>query len=399
MKNKVLILIIAICLSFSSLISYADFINDQVSEALKVKKEIDALGVEPNMAYLNGLNSAVERARHAKSVLQASAPFESWIQELLSQDQDDLDRNKLANILIALKAWSYIYEAMLISTSDMKVDKSSISSSLAKNLFQGKKSVFVTFNTWQGTWNRAYYDSVEILNGEEYSLKKMKRGDFSGWDNLMKDIIYRYVFFSPDARAEGMRPRYAVKMLKAYKVINTKYQSNEWYLMMRQYADMQDAFYRMRQLKKKVIDHYTKKQRISGSSTKAHDESLAVLINYGVKDDLYFKKLDTIVRYRIFDAPIQNFCWHSILRCKEAQHWINDKQKMDKALLDFTSLKQFKFTVSPQTDEMLLWTRKAFKRNYNEEEYKEIEARVKISKEWYDLFPKIKEPDSDKKFE
>jgi len=398
MKNKVFILITVMCLSLIHLTSYAGFFNDSVDEAVKVKQEIDGLAVERNVTYLSGLNDAVERVRHAESVLQASAPFELWIQELLRQDQGDLDKNKLANVLLALRGWSYIYEAFLISTSEIKVDKSSISSALAKNLFQGKGSALARFNTWQETWNRAYYDSVEVLNREEYSVRKMKRGDFSGWKYLMKDI-FEFTWVSPDARAEGMRPRYAVRMLKAYEGMNAKYQANEWYLMMRQYADMQDAFYRMRELRKKVIEHYARNQGTPGPSTKAHDENLAVLINYGFKDDLYFKKLDAVVRYEIFDAPVQNFCWHSILRCKGAQHWINDKQKMDNALLDFTSLKQFKFTVSPLTDEMLLWTRKTFKRNYTEQEYKEIEARVKIGKEWYDLFPKIKAPDSDKKFE
>lgn len=78
---------------------------------------------------------------------------------------------------------------------------------------------------------------------------------------------------------------------------------------------------------------------------------------------------------------------------------LDDKEEMTKALMDFTRLREFKFCAAPETDEFLIETRRAFKRKYDDEEYKEIEARAKLQKEWYDLLPRVKEPKPDTKFE
>ncbi len=399
MQKKTLILFLSLFLVFlSCLTSYADFIKDQAHEASKVQKEIDNICDYKKIEYLNGLDKVIRQAQRAKTIRQATIPFELWLSQHAIQEDGHLDSNRLTNIVIALRSWSYVYEALLVSSSVFKNDKASLESSLAKNIFQYKGSIFDKYITWLIKWDNASKASYKILKEEEYSLKNLKKGQVSAWKNLAKDTSI-WVWLSPDTWADGIRPSRAVKAIKPYEKIDVKYHTDDWYFMIREYDDMEDAYYRQRELKRKIIKYYLEKNDLQNSLLSDHNDNLAKLLNFNTQDDLYFKKLDTLVMFKIFDVPIQQFCWHSYLRCKGAQHWKDDKVKMNKALLDFASLKEFKYTVSPQTDDFLLKTRKAFKRNYSDEEYKEIEAQVKISKEWYDLLPKLKEPQPDNRLE
>lgn len=389
MKFWTLLLTLVFSILFQHQNSMADYLGDNVKSSIKMQHEIIALyEFKDNVDLDSELKIVLERVKNAKTIVEINTLFDSWLNRYEERRQNDrayMTRRDLKNYIYSLGSWAYLYQACLQSLSIYQYDASSIETAIANNIFLYDASPLRNYLAWLSTLDRASRQSFDILSEESKS-----------WSNKAKDLGR---LLNPDYWAEGIPPRDAVKAIKPYERLNVKYHPDEWYYIIRQYIDMQNAFYQIAERRKTIFKAYSSLTNIPSNFIDEHRDNLYRFEKFNHLGDLYFKKVDSLVRYNYFDIPLQQLSWYSYLRCKEAQHWLDDKDKMTKALDDFASMKEFKFAADPQTDEILIRTRRAFKRNFSDEEYKDAEARVKIKKEWYDLLPQVKEPKPDVKFE
>jgi hypothetical protein len=389
MKSWTLSLALVFSVLFQSQNSMADFREDNVKSSIKMQHEIIALYDYKEEVILDKeLLIVLQEVKKAKTITEINTLFNTWLSrydERRNMDRSFMTREDLKNFVFALGSWAYIYEACLQSLSIYQYDASSIETAIANNIFLYNGSYLRNYLAWVRSLDSASQESFNILNKESQS-----------WLNKAKDFGR---LMNPDYWAAGMPPRDAVKAIKPYESINVNYHPDEWYYIIRQYIEMQNTYYQFSDRRKKILKIYSSLTNIPSANIEEHRDNLYRFDKFNQLQDLFFKKVDSLVRYNYFDVPVQQLSWYSYLRCKEAQHWLDDKDKMTKALVDFASIKEFKYTADPVTDDILIRTRKAFKRNYSDEEYKEAEAQVKIKKEWYDLLPQVKEPKPDAKFE
>lgn len=389
-----------ICLVSMAFILYpqlalAQFINDNIRDVLAVQQQIYSICDTNDATLLDPeLIAVINNTKTSKSIKQINIAFRTWVIKYsgrINSERDYLTQKDMRNLIVALHSWTYCYEALLHSLSTLKYGEQYIQVSIANNIFLSEGSYFKNYLAWLQVWDDLSKRSFDILDAEGKS-----------WTNRTKDYV-RWTtglnLVSKDYWAEGILPRDAVAAIKPYKeTVNLRYLSDEWYFMIRQYKDMQESFYEMKNIRDKIIKYYAERDSARVTKNDEYSSTLNFLHKYDHIADLYFKKVDTVVRYYLFDVPIQQLSWYSYLRCKAAQHWIDDKEELRQALVQFTMIKQFPYTVDPNTNNYMLKVASAFKRNYDDKEYEQMTGEVKLSKEWYDLLPKVEDPKPDTKF-
>jgi hypothetical protein len=360
--------------------------NDSVAIQKKIIKlyEVDSIAGQYDIALV------LDKVGKSHSIPEISNLFNNWIVQFpMNHDADRkyLTEHDASDLIFMLNHWAYIYEAFL--SSDLS-QRRNISIDIEKS-FSENDVYFTKFLEW-----------VVILSEASMKAAKIQEKEENSWAGTAKDIgrgLSLVGLASPDFWAGGIQPRDAVKAVAPYKEMVKDFLPDEWYFAIRQYVDIQNSFYKSRDLLNKLISHYTGIVPINDAHYDLHSKQMNKLNEFAMINDLYFKKLDTLLRNWIFDYPVLFLSGYSYLRCKAAQHWWDDMEEMQKALLDFCSIDPFKYTVNPDTDEYLIIVRKEFKRNFGDEKYNEIAAQVILRKPWYDLHAMVKEPRPDSRFE
>ena len=394
MKSKILLqtLIMIILLSTATNIcaEKSPFYVEQFEEAVKIKEKINVL-MPQSYVDVYGLKKVQKNAENvATSIYEIEQLHTKWIYHFLnmhSKENAILTKKDTINLINAFHYWAYIYEGLLFEQGNSKIYN--ISYKVTENILINNNAL-ENFIAWINKLGDAEKEAFDILKKDKEGWVSFGRGFVKGFTLIG--------FISPDQRGD-IEPSMAVKAVKPYKDNIKDYFADEWYFMIREYIEIQNCFFHVRKLIQNIIKHYSGSIELDDPGFFEHTESVNSIKKYSVLADLYFKKLDTMLRGFIFDRPICILSNYSYLRARAAKHWLDDDEELLNAFLDFLTIKEFKFTVDPFTDEVLIYTRKEFKESYDSDEEKEISAQAKLRKEWYALLPKVKEPQPDSKFE
>jgi hypothetical protein len=367
----------------------SDFYKDSYSEILDVRLKIENLMEQHGDELDYDLDKLMEQSLQLNRVDEIELIYTSWIRSFAAKiiENGYLTENEAKSLVYALHYWAYIYAAVTITDDDLDVNKTiqGMSYVYSQNLW--KTETYVNFEKLLEKYTNAHKEASGISD-KEFSLGKETY-----------KIVQGLYLFSPDQRMDETPPAIAKRAVEPYKAAIPNYFPDTWYMMVKEYVGIQNTFYNANRLGHDLIKKFSPLVSFSQNSYREHSKAVALLSAYLNVAELYFKKLDTMLRYYIFDLPAFGLYKYSYYRVRASKHWLDDKDEIKRALLDFAKIREFKFTVSPEADDWRAKTTKEFKRSFDEKEYEEMVARSKLSKEWYNLLPQVKAPEPDKKFE
>ena len=174
-----------------------------------------------------------------------------------------------------------------------------------------------------------------------------------------------------------------IKNIQEVSIIDNPLNDN-WYFMIREYMELQNDFYRI----KKEINKIIKILSILPDKEKQVAELKEDLFNV----DALYRKLDEAVRYNIIDLPVSIYADLYFMKFKKAKKWYDDDEQVmgDIAIAYNKSCANMqKYMVSEFAINKVIKTTKVFKKEFNEDEWKEIKTRAKLTQDWFNMLNKV----------
>jgi len=160
--------------------------------------------------------------------------------------------------------------------------------------------------------------------------------------------------------------------------------NDSWYLMIREYMELQDDFYKM----KKEIDKIIKILTILPDSEK----QIAQLKQNLFDVDALYRKFDETVRYNIIDLPVSIYADLYFIEFRKGKKWYDDDEKAmgDIAIAYNKSCANMqKYMVSEFAINKVMRITRTLKKEFNEDEWKEIKTRAKLTQDWFNMLNKV----------
>lgn len=161
--------------------------------------------------------------------------------------------------------------------------------------------------------------------------------------------------------------------------------NDSWYLMIREYMELQDDFYKM----KKEIDKIIKILAILPDSEK----QVATLKQNLFDVDALYRKFDETVRYNIIDLPVSIYADLYYIEFRKGKKWYDDDENAmgDIAIAYNKSCANMqKYMVSEFAVNKVMRITRTLKKEFNEDEWKEIKTRAKLTQDWFNMLNKVK---------
>ena len=378
LKSKIYYLVILsiIFIFAKNLFASNDILINEITESTKrCVDEINSLVDVNKINYLYGLNDTIEKAKMSNSAFDIISLFDNYIQRFIEEkksDQISLSENEVDNLIIALNSWAYIYEPYaLFDDSFAPRSLIGISGDIQSNL--DKRKYILEYTEWINQLMDARTKALSVITENNASFV---RGFYLGFTLGSIKLIDRFSDWSPS---------YCKKALVPYNGLIGETLPNTWYFFVREYVNSQDGFYLMRKRTEQIISFF----KTTYSNNRV---ALNKLNKYSELSDLYFKNLDFFYRSFAFDLPVWCCSLYYFLQFNVGKEWFDDEDLMQKAVIDYSKLDFFKYTVLPLTQEDLLYFKKMMKKEYNDREWDELVVRAKLNPDWYNLFARVNSP-------
>ena len=175
-----------------------------------------------------------------------------------------------------------------------------------------------------------------------------------------------------------------VKGLNEISIIDNPLNDN-WYIMVREYMELQNDFYNM----KKELEKIIKILNVLPDTSRY----VAVLKQNLFDVDALYRKFDEVVRYNVIDLPISIYADLYYIEFQKGKKWYNDDENAmgDIAVAYNKSCANMqKYMVSEFAISKVMRITKALKSEFDEEtEWKEIKTRAKLTQDWFNMLNKI----------
>lgn len=160
---------------------------------------------------------------------------------------------------------------------------------------------------------------------------------------------------------------------------------DSWYLMIREYMEIQDDFYKNKKEVEKIIEIL--------NALPDTENKIAILKEDIFKVDSLYRKLDELVRFNIIDLPISIYADLYSNEVRKAKKWYKDDNKLIANLAvsfnqSCANLK--KYMLSPITIDKVLKVTKEIKDEFNDAEWEEVITRAKLTQDWLNMLNKVK---------
>jgi len=369
------------------------------ASAKNVREEIDTLFNLAEFRPVYGLNDVISTAKKSNSTYEILSLFDFYVSKFIDEympKSEVINENEALNLIIALHGWVYIYEELLglwnycyeeLHEAEIGSSLIKISSSFGNNI---NNSIYIKYGAWLKVISEARNISLYTFLKEKEGVKMTTR---KGLDSIIIEPFCLHSECPLYDFDDVINSSLAKKAIKHYNGLIKEQLPDEWYYMIREYIIIQDAFFKAKQRIAYIVKYYSK-------NFDANKNILKKIDSYRKKIDLYFKKLDTLLRIYIFDVPLRSLALYRHLQFTSAKHWLDNDKEMKNAIIEFSKLTSFfKHTTLPITRDEILFINKQFKKEYNDKEYGELIATAKLTKDWFDLFARVKNPEPDRTFE
>lgn len=172
--------------------------------------------------------------------------------------------------------------------------------------------------------------------------------------------------------------------LKEISIVDNPLNDN-WYLMIREYMELQDDFYRMKKEVSKII-------KILDVLPDTENQIATLKQNLFEVDALY-RKFDEVVRFNIIDLPISIYADLYHIEFQKGKKWYDDDEKaMGNIAVAYNKAcaNMQKYMVSEYAIEKVMRITKLLKSEFDEEtEWKEVKTRAKLTQDWFNMLNKV----------
>lgn len=160
---------------------------------------------------------------------------------------------------------------------------------------------------------------------------------------------------------------------------------DSWYLMIREYMEIQDDFYK----NKKEVDKIIEILNVLPDT----ENKIAILKEDIFKVDSLYRKLDELVRFNIIDLPISIYADLYSNEVRKAKKWYKDDNKLiSKLAVSFNQscANLQKYMLNSMAIEKVLKIQKEIKSEFNDAEWEEVKTRAKLTQDWLNMLNKVK---------
>lgn len=160
--------------------------------------------------------------------------------------------------------------------------------------------------------------------------------------------------------------------------------NDSWYLMIREYMELQNDFYKI----KEEVNRIKKILTILPNNEK----QVATLTQNLFDVDALYRKFDEIVRYNIIDLPVSIYADLYFMKFRKAKKWYNDDEKaMGNIAIAYNKscANMQKYMVSEFAVNRVMRVTRTMKKEFNEDEWKEIKTRAKLTQDWFNMLNKV----------
>ncbi len=161
--------------------------------------------------------------------------------------------------------------------------------------------------------------------------------------------------------------------------------NDSWYLMVREYMELQDDFYKM----KKEVDKIIKILDVLPDT----ENQIATLKQNLFEVDALYRKFDEVVRFNIIDLPVSIYADLYYIEFQKGKKWYNDDEKaMGDIAVSYNKAcaNMQKYMVSEYAIEKVMRITKSLKSEFDEEtEWKEVKTRAKLTQDWFNMLNKV----------
>ena len=160
--------------------------------------------------------------------------------------------------------------------------------------------------------------------------------------------------------------------------------NDNWYLMIREYMELQDDFYQM----KKKLDKIIKILTLLPNT----EREVAMLKQDLFSVDALYRKFDETVRYNIIDLPISIYSDLYYIKFNKAKSLFKDnKKEMEDIAIAYNKscANMQKYMVSAFAINKVMRVTRLIKQEFNEDEWKEVKTRAKLTQDWFNMLNKV----------
>lgn len=160
---------------------------------------------------------------------------------------------------------------------------------------------------------------------------------------------------------------------------------DSWYLMIREYMEIQDDFYKNKKEVEKIIEIL--------SVLPNTENKIAILKEDIFKVDSLYRKLDELVRFNIIDLPISIYADLYSNEVKKAKKWYKDDNNLIAKLAvsyNQSCANLQKYMLSSMAIEKVSKIQKEIKSEFNDAEWEEVKTRAKLTQDWLNMLNKVK---------
>jgi len=175
-----------------------------------------------------------------------------------------------------------------------------------------------------------------------------------------------------------------LKNLNKVNIIDNPLNDN-WYMMIREYMELQNNFYKMKKNINKII--------ILLSSLPDSEKEIATLKEDLFQIDSLYRKFDEIVRYNIIDLPISIYADLYYNKLKKVEKWYKkDTNAISNIAVAYNKscANMQQYMVSEFAINKVMKVTRALKKDFNQDEWKEVITKAKLTQDWFNMLNKIK---------
>jgi len=353
-------------------------------ESIKTQKKMAVFNADYRKDKI--IQKLIYDASNSKDISELTTVFDSFRQKYLIPTTD-FGEVEAKRLIAGLNGWAYIYEAILSDCENLSKPGSliGISNSIVVNLANDRD--IITYLEWLEKLSDAYSAAVSICNRDNKSLSRQFKEFGRGLTIIaLANKDYWKIKVLPAVALKAMKPYESVMITNAY---------DEWYLMLKKYVLIQDEYYNMRKDLKKIINRLSQIDA-EESNSKAR-AAKSILQKYDELSSLYFKKLDHLLRLIVVDSPMNSILFYRYLQYVAAKHWVDDKDAMRKAAMEFARVNLFSKTVTVEIQSRLLDWQGQIKAGLSlfpgagEKEWEQYQTQAKFSSKFWELAPRIRD--------
>lgn len=358
------IMLLLLIFAFTNIL-WANLYDEMYEDAKKTQKEILELieqdepekGPEEFYEYYDNLKNSKSAY---EMILISNKSLEEYLLKFADKDYRMNDED-FYSIIYITHTWAALYEAIYHDENILDNSLNNISTWMVNILF-AEGTIFLEYAEW---------------------IKKLEKASDYKWED------YSYIYKNGKRKK---RKNYETARI----ILNSKFNnypkneySEEWYLMIEEYNKIQKFYFTLEKFLKNFREYLSRDYDLNKNR-------IRLLEKYMRYSKVYFKKLEKISRYHVFDRPLYTIMLHKYLLYEEnnlgffsSNYTSKDNLKM--AALELSKVTELiDYTVMEFSKKRFLDYQSRMKRAIGEKAWNELKLNSKLSHEWLKVLPEVR---------